>query len=74
MTLKRGQRLKKGVECPFSILGVASAGSERFDESPLALDNPTGLGNITSRRSELIVGGIVRAHIYEFLPIDSNCR
>jgi hypothetical protein len=72
MTLKSSQGLKECVESPFSIFCIVSAGSERLDESPLPLNNPASLGNITFGRGELIVGAVFSDHD-EALQIGNKC-
>jgi len=63
MTLKKGQGLKKRIESSFRIFCVASIDSERLDELPLALNNPSGLGNTTVGRRKAVVGVVFPGHI-----------
>lgn len=72
MTLKSSQGLKKCVESPFSVFRAASAGSERLDELPLALNNPASLGYIASGRRELLVGAVFFDH-NKVLQIGRKC-
>jgi hypothetical protein len=72
MTLKISQGSKRCVDSPFSIFCIASAGSERLDESPLPLNSPASLGNITFGRGESTVGAVFSAHA-EVLQTGNKC-